>query len=152
VPRGSNCGVDRTDAQSLLPGTDGRLLARSGRQPRCQVQLSAPPLALPEDGLDVAAVWIQNERREVAKRIVAGAEPRATIILAARRNRNAVKVLDHAAAARSKGGALLRSMWVKHIDPENRAAHPIADSAKFRIVATTCHREGLGDARYRLKP
>jgi hypothetical protein len=31
-------------------------------------------------------------------------------------------------------------------------AHPIADSAKFRIVATACHREGLGDARYRLKP
>ena len=24
VPRGSNCGVDRTDAQSLLPGTNGR--------------------------------------------------------------------------------------------------------------------------------
>jgi len=24
VPRGSNYGVDRTDAQSLLPGIDGR--------------------------------------------------------------------------------------------------------------------------------
>jgi hypothetical protein len=24
VPRGSNCGVDRTDAQSLLPGINGR--------------------------------------------------------------------------------------------------------------------------------
>jgi hypothetical protein len=112
----------------------------------------APPLALPEDGLDVVAVWIQNERHEVAKGIVAGAEPRATIILAARRNRSAVKVLDLAAAARSKGGMLLRSMWVKNIDPENRIAHAIADSAKFRIVAAAGHGEGLGDARYRLKP
>jgi hypothetical protein len=29
----------------------------------------APPLALPKDGLDVVAAWIQNERREVAKGI-----------------------------------------------------------------------------------
>jgi hypothetical protein len=54
----------------------------------------APPLTLPEDGLDVVTVWIQNEGREVAKGIVAGAESRATIILAARRNCSAVKVLD----------------------------------------------------------
>jgi hypothetical protein len=43
-------------------------------------------------------------------------------------------------------------MWVKNIDPENRIAHAIADSAKFRIVAAAGHGEGLGDARYRLKP
>jgi hypothetical protein len=47
---------------------------------------------------------------------------------------------------------LLRSMWVKHIDPENRVAHAIADSAKLRIVADEDHGEGLGDARYRRKP
>ena len=107
--------------------------------------------ALPEDSLDVVAVWIQNERREVAKGIVAGAEPRATIILAARRKRSAVKV-DLAAAARSRGGLLLRSMLVKHIDPENRVAHAIADSAKLRIVAAAGYSEGFGDARYPLNP
>jgi hypothetical protein len=51
-----------------------------------------------------------------------------------------VKVLDLAAAACWKGGVLLRSMWVKRIDPENRAAHAIVESAKLLIVA---YREGL---------
>jgi hypothetical protein len=63
------------------------------------------PLALPEDGLDVVAVWIQNERREVAKGIVPEQSPGPPLSWPPEEIAAAVKVLDLAAAAQRYSAA-----------------------------------------------